>query len=175
MGQRSQIYVRIDGQLVIASYYQWNFGERMISRARWGLDFIVTNLEYPFQFKFKDAHFIEKLRRVFDVNFDYKDVAISHDLLKDPNARPEDVFRQDNNDGKLLVAVDTEAKAVKYALADWDGKPFKSPAAYMKWDGDHPRMEKEHKENVKWLKANVPVMTAEEAEAFQQVGAMGKK
>ena len=38
MGQRSQIYVRFNkenGQSgLIANYYGWNFGERMISRAR---------------------------------------------------------------------------------------------------------------------------------------------
>ncbi len=169
MGMRSQIYVRIDGELKIASYYQWNFGERMISRARWGIESIIKDLDYPCLFQ--TSSFIEKLRRIFDVNFDYKDIVMSHDLLTDPD-ESEDVFNSDNNNGKLLVAVDTKAKTVKYALTDCGGKPFKSPAAYMEWDGDEPQLEKEHKENMEWLEANVPVMTEEEAEAFQRMDAM---
>lgn len=40
MGQRSQIYIRFNdnrmesGKGLIALYYQWNYGERMVSRAR---------------------------------------------------------------------------------------------------------------------------------------------
>ena len=40
MGQRSQIYLRHNGDLVFANYYQWNYGERMVSRARWGIGYI---------------------------------------------------------------------------------------------------------------------------------------
>ena len=40
MGQRSQIYVRYNKKLVIANYYQWNYGEQMISRARYGIEYI---------------------------------------------------------------------------------------------------------------------------------------
>ena len=50
MGQRSQIYVRFNkenGQSgLIANYYGWNFGERMISRARWGIECIKEHFEY---------------------------------------------------------------------------------------------------------------------------------
>lgn len=34
MGQRSQIYVRYNEKLLFARYFQWNYGTRMISRAR---------------------------------------------------------------------------------------------------------------------------------------------
>lgn len=45
MGQRSQIYVRynkkdmngVNCKKLIANYYQWNYGERMISRATGGV------------------------------------------------------------------------------------------------------------------------------------------
>lgn len=44
MGQRSQIYVRYNKSNtqkgLIANYYSWNYSERMISRARWGIEFI---------------------------------------------------------------------------------------------------------------------------------------
>ena len=48
MGQRSQIYIRIkdeDGNTTLfAKYFQWNFGERMISRARYGIEYIKRGI-----------------------------------------------------------------------------------------------------------------------------------
>ena len=50
MGQRSQIYVRYNKNNtqkgLIANYYGWNYGERMISRARWGIEFIKEHFKY---------------------------------------------------------------------------------------------------------------------------------
>ena len=51
MGQRSQIYIRIwdkdnDTPKLYAKYYGWNFGERMISRARHGIEYIKSYMEY---------------------------------------------------------------------------------------------------------------------------------
>ena len=40
MSQRSQIYVRINGKLVVPQDYGWNYAERMISRAKGILEFI---------------------------------------------------------------------------------------------------------------------------------------
>ena len=79
MGMRSQIYVRFDGQLIIANYYQWNYSERMISRARYGIDFIASSSDYKWFF-LRDTN-IEHLRRIFDVNFDMKDYQISQKLI----------------------------------------------------------------------------------------------
>jgi len=45
MGQRSQIYVRYNKKLVVTNYYQWNYGERMIRRARYGIEYIKDNPE----------------------------------------------------------------------------------------------------------------------------------
>ena len=43
MGQRSQIYVRLKdkegNKYLIAKYFQWNYGERMISRAKYGIEY----------------------------------------------------------------------------------------------------------------------------------------
>jgi len=44
MGQRSQVYVRYNKKLVVTNYYQWNYGERMISRARYGIEYIKDSL-----------------------------------------------------------------------------------------------------------------------------------
>ena len=55
MGQRSQIFVRYNKEEgkkhIIARYYQWNFAERMISRARYGMGWIhqmVKDIEFRF-------------------------------------------------------------------------------------------------------------------------------
>ena len=40
MGMRSQIYVKYNDRLIIANYYGWNYGERMISRARYGMEYL---------------------------------------------------------------------------------------------------------------------------------------
>lgn len=83
MGQRSQIYVRYNKKLVITNYYQWNYGERMISRARYGIEYIKENyLEYR-TWIFNNESDMEKLRRIFDVNFDMKDIVMSIDIIKE--------------------------------------------------------------------------------------------
>ena len=62
MGQRSQIYIRYNVNYVsgaatknptthnykglIARYFGWNYGERMISRARHTLEWIKDNVDY---------------------------------------------------------------------------------------------------------------------------------
>ena len=47
IGQRSQIYIRLkdrnNNKYLFAKYYGWNYGERMISRARYGIDYIKRN------------------------------------------------------------------------------------------------------------------------------------
>lgn len=43
MGQRSQIYIHFnvgDNEGMVARYFQWNYGERMISRARSIMEFL---------------------------------------------------------------------------------------------------------------------------------------
>ena len=69
MGQRSQIYIRYNNGEVkglIANYYQWNYGERMISRARWGIESILDTLKYEWYYQQKCN--VTKLSRIFDVN-----------------------------------------------------------------------------------------------------------
>ena len=76
MGQRSQIYVRASGQLIVANYYQWNYAERMISRARYGIEYIDSVKDYSNWIFLRDVN-VEHLRRILDVNFDLKDYQIS--------------------------------------------------------------------------------------------------
>ena len=78
MGQRSQIYVRYTNDkgehFLTARYFNWNYGERMISRARHTLEWIKDNINsasYNFGYDNK------KLIRIIEVNFDMHDVILS--------------------------------------------------------------------------------------------------
>lgn len=127
MGQRSQIYVRYNGHLMMANYYQWNYGERMISRARYGIQYLIENFLEP---GYSPLHYANKISRIFDVNFDMKDVHISSnifeeykELFADDCTFSEYCFEwQDNNDGRLLIditaAESTKSYKVKYAFLD---------------------------------------------------------
>lgn len=140
MGQRSQIYVKVDNKLEIANYYQWNYGTRMISRAKYGIEWIQKNINYPYTLK-RNGYEFEKFRRIWDVNFDYKDIIISSDIFKDweydkqyfENFNKYCYLQQDNNDGKLFIAVDTNNQTIKFTFTDCDLNIL-SPDQYMDWD-----------------------------------------
>lgn len=70
MEQRSQIYVRYNKKLVVTNYYQWNYGERMISRTRYGIEYIKDCLLEYKDWIFNDKSYIQKLSRTFDVDFE---------------------------------------------------------------------------------------------------------
>ena len=82
MGQRSQIYVRWNlangKRMLVARYYQWNYGTRMISRARGIIEWLKESGKYV---GYSSSDNEEKLRRIMDVNFDYKDVVLGHDII----------------------------------------------------------------------------------------------
>lgn len=145
MGQRSQIYVRYNGKLIIANYYQWNYGERMISRARWGMEYLKYYVENEYDFAFRDNSYTERMRRIFDVNFDMHDIAISCDIIKEEEEYGNGDFngyvfnRQDNNDGQLYI--DIKDGRIYYCFRDWtnhdDGTTsdaIMNAAEYMDWD-----------------------------------------
>lgn len=183
MGQRSQIYVRYNKKLVITNYYQWNYGERMISRARYGIEYIKENyLEYR-TWIFNNESDMEKLRRIFDVNFDMKDIVMSIDIIKEWKEQfSEDesfnnyVFKlQSNNDGKLFVDI-SEDGIVKYAFLDCecDTEHIMSASQYMTWNHKDWRISKyitdEQKsfceDNLKKIEEMAALMTKSELEDF---------
>ena len=200
MGQRSQIYIRFNTQdekkMIVPRYYQWNFGTRMISRARHTLEWLKGNAKHLY-----DPSTQEKLRRIMDVNFDYKDVVLGQDIIKEWKECGEDpefnswIFGEDNDDGKLLVDVcikypkkredwlkDFKIK-FKYAFltASDDSAPMDGNG-YMQWDtyyGDDNNGEKKWEENeyirdeVRYTKQNIAyiskkakLMTPDEVEEF---------
>lgn len=141
MGQRSQIYLRFNGKLVFASYYQWNYGERMVSRARWGIEWLKNYSEDgKYDWLFSNKPYVEKMRRVFDVNFDMHDVQISQDIVKEWQEHfHDDPFNdvafnwQDNNDGQLFVDI-VDGKTY-YAFTNYSlDRTIMDAEAYMEWD-----------------------------------------
>ncbi len=180
MGQRSQIYIRIkdtynEHPKLFAKYYQWNYGERMISRARHGIEYIIDNQKYVSQGSVQ-----ERINRIFDVNFDMKDIAITSDLIKEwvedfaDSYSPNDyIFRYaDNNDGKLFIDID-ENNGIKYCFTDYDFNIL-SPSKYMDWNFEDWKeskyLEQEVidtcKENIKFINQNAKLMTKEELIEF---------
>ena len=184
MGQRSQIYVRHNGKLVFANYYQWNYAERMISRARYGLEWIREYMDYDFVFR--DESYITKMRRVFDVNFDMRDVQLSTDIVKEWKELFSDedfntvVFNgQDNNDGQLYM--DIRGGKIYYCFRDWvlhrDGTTddvIMSASEYMDWDAEDwenskyitPEMKDACRENIKAIEEMATLMTLEQLDDF---------
>lgn len=179
MGQRSQIYVRLDNNLVIANYYQWNYGERMISRARYGLERIRYYVENDLMEVLTLESEILKLSRTLDVDFDMKDVAISLDLIKEWNelgngySMAEYVFNYDNNDGCLFIWIDSEYKTVKYAFTDCSGGISMTGDEYMKWGGYYDYLKTSElatcQKNIRYIEKHADHMTCEELEKFMDV------
>lgn len=198
MGQRSQIYIRIkddynEKPTLIAKYFQWNFAERMISRARHGIEYIKSSAEYLSSDTVK-----ERINRIFDVNFDMKDIALSTDILKEwveysskyyeLNEINDYIFHaQDNNDGKLFIDVDEKGN-VKYCFTDYDMQIL-SPEKYMDWDFENWQnseyLDREDAEicinNMNYILKNAKQMTGAELEEFitydysEQIKELAKK
>lgn len=180
MGQRSQIYVRYNKEgksYLTARYYQWNYGERMISRCRYSLEWIKEMMEYDWYLTTET----ERLKRILDTNFDMIDVVIGCDIIKEwKDEFPEDNFNdyvfkwQDNNDGKLFI--DIKDGVIKYAFLDYNCNTNKimSAAQYMNWDSKGWRtseyIDAEQKalceQNLKEIKKLAKLMTKEEVKEF---------
>lgn len=181
MGQRSQIYIRYnkDGvNYLTARYYQWNYGERMISRCRHSLEWIKERLRYDWYLTTET----ETLKRILDVNFDMQDIVMGHDIIKEYEEDEyfkskcsfnEYVFeRQDNNDGKLLI--DIKDGVIKYAFLDYDCQNVMNVEQYMNWDCEgwilSEYIDDEQKmlciQNMKVITEIAQLMTEEEVEEF---------
>ncbi len=182
MGQRSQIYVRYNKKLVVANYYQWNYGEKMISRARYGIEYVKDNLLEYRNFIFNDPFQMERLSRIFDTNFDMKDVQISTNIIEewkdqffDDNFNDVVFWWQDNNDGRLFVDI-LEDGTIKYAFLgyDCDVKNIMNATQYMEWDSEDwknseyidDEQKKQCEDNLKTIEEMATLMTKEEIEDF---------
>lgn len=188
MGQRSQIYVRYNGKLLFARYFQWNFGTRMISRARAGMEYLENHMDVPSLFN--DPYYIRKFIGFFETNFDYRDVAISTDIFAEyldfypldpisPSFCDFVFHRQDNNDGKLLV--DIRNGKIKYAFLDdkCNAENPMTPEEYLQWDacgtvtktwqgGCTPEEIQWTNANCAFIRDHYDLMTPEEIKSFIQ-------
>jgi hypothetical protein len=181
MGQRSQIYIRHENKLVVANYYQWNYGERMISRARGIIEWIKEHSE--FSFIWEDKRYMTKLSRICDTNFDMRDVVISCDIIKEWQEEfPQESFNdcvfkyQDNNDGQLFIDVKSDS-SIKYALSyNPDYTKILNCENYLiedlreDWQTPTEYLTQEDidtcKKNIEYISANAELMTAEELYNF---------
>lgn len=181
MGQRSQIYIRWQKEngdyVLIARYFQWNFSERMISRARALIEELKNDMQYDFYFNgYKE--FEVKVARYCDVNFDFRDIVQSQDIIKeyeefgDSDTFKDYVFlHQDNNDGKLFIEVDIKKQQVKYCLTDYDLKILDC-RKYMNWD--YPKwqhnLESSHYDytvdNLEYIENNAKLMSEADLKKF---------
>lgn len=192
MGQRSQIYVRINGELIVAHYYQWNYGTRMVSRARGIIEWIYEYAEFEdngkkdrlwfFDKKRAGSEYCTKLSRICDVNFDMKDVVLSTDIVKEYEEDGEEekfndyVFlQQANNDGQLYI--DVMEQGIKYCFTDNNTEFPMDGDEYMKWDGygenwSVPSEDLKEDEietcwnNIEYLRKHANLMTVEELQEF---------
>lgn len=138
MGQRSQIYVKVntinkDGTVdthLTATYYQWNYKERMVSRARYITDWVRTHVEYWNYDK-------EKLKTFMKANIDMEDVVDTTDILEETigwldydvptkGFNSEIFHNQDNNDGQFFLEVTYDDRNdsivdCKYAFVTFPG------------------------------------------------------
>ena len=179
MGERSQIYVKVDGNLEVANYYQWNYGTRMISRARYGIEWIYDMLKAEYPSAMQRRHFnFEAFRRIWDVNFDYKDMVISRDLIKEDPGYKDDlerfIYGQDNDDGILFVDVNTKTGKIKYCLTDCYEKNPMDAEQYMDWNcgdwkGDGQDTDEDYDtcmQNIQSIGEMAELMTKGELDAF---------
>ena len=188
MGQRSQIYIRITdnaGNITfIARYFQWNYAEKMISRARYIMEWLKGYADYftNKDYSFCRARETERLISVINTNFDYKDVTLSTDLLKEAEEAETDgndfngwLFNADNNDGRLFIDVTAESK-IKYCLLDDynDTDNIMDAEAYIQWetkgwadeDKNDPEILALNSQNFDYIKENAQLMTKAEIEEF---------
>ena len=188
MGQRSQIFVRFEKELgekeIVARYFNWNYGERMISRVYHTIDWIKRHLEItnsdPGQYLSWNR---KKLIRILDTNFDMCDVVITSNILKeyeecDWNMSLNDFMfhGQDNNDGKAFIDVKRDG-TIKYALLTRNNA-LRDPSEYMLWDiGKEWMFPNKHiskrmiditKENIQELSEIATLMTEEEVKEFME-------
>lgn len=197
MGQRSQIYFRInrvDGRYdFVARYFGWNYGTRMVSRARHTIEYFRMKKDSPYSLIGDEGRY--KISRIMEVNFDYHDIIMSSDILKEyENGDYGDDYKaiivgQDNNDGQLLidVCVDYEHPQnclsyntkIKYAFLDCRSDYIGDADAYMQWDthygaegypwryDEYIKNEVKYTErNIRYLQKNAKLMTPAEVNEY---------
>lgn len=146
MGERSNIFVRIRAkkrssdknykmETFFGLYYQWCYGERMISRLRSAIDFVDSNISGWHGEYVVSKETTDKFKRYLAVNFDMKDVLdpvdlvpyLVNDVMRGYATEKADIFDQAENHGFIYLDItldDPEKKfgenkaKIKYAFVD---------------------------------------------------------
>lgn len=125
MGERSNIFVRIRSKkrtkdkkytygTFFGLYYQWCYGERMISRLRSAIDFANTYLSgWSYGEYAVEPTRISMFKRFLAVNFDMRDIAEPVDIIQDAidNVKQgylsskADIFDQAENHGFIYIDI----------------------------------------------------------------------
>lgn len=133
MGERSSIFVRIRSknrssnknykwETFFGLYYQWCYGERMISRLRSAIDFVDNHIsgyhgEYVVS---KDQ--IELFKRYLAINFDRHDILVTTDLVQlltsnvmlGEATENADIFAQHENHGYIYIDISLDDPDKKF-------------------------------------------------------------
>ena len=178
MGQRSEIYVAYETQngekKIVARYFQWNYGEHMISRIAFTAIWLKKHVK----------HSIDKndLISIIETDFDFVDHQKSADIVQKREGRSERLSIQldnDLNDGRGFLFVSRDG-TVKYCFTkNNEIKPldccgymlFDTESCYPQYQWINEEYKKSERmskcrEHIKWLCRNAGVMTQEELDEF---------
>lgn len=169
MGERSDFFVRIRAkektsdkfykhQAFFGLYYQWCYGERMISRLRSAIDFVESDISGRHGSYAITKEQMDRFKKYLAINFDMKDFVEPTDLIPETvddiiqgyDTAKSDVFDQAENHGFIYLDItlddpdqkfgDNKAK-IKYAFVEteWHNKkhplpPVMNVEQFADWD-----------------------------------------
>lgn len=133
MGERSNIFVRIRAkkrssdknykmETFFGLYYQWCYGERMISRLRSAIDFVDSNISGWHGEYVVSNEQIDKFKRYLAINFDMQDILTPTDLVPDLvndvmngyATEKADIFDQAENHGFIYIDITLDDPEKKF-------------------------------------------------------------
>ena len=155
MGERSDFFVRIRAkektsdrfykhQAFFGLYYQWCYGERMISRLRSAIDFVESDISGRHGSYAITKEQIDRFKRYLGINFDMRDFVDTTDLIPYTvddiingfDTAKSDIFDQAENHGYIYLDItldDPDQKfgenpaKIKYAFVDSEYHSKKHP------------------------------------------------
>ena len=170
MGERSDIFVRIrvkenkkaknyKYQAFFGLYYQWCYGERMISRLRSAINYAESHVVGWHGGSACSEETIELFKRYLAINFDMQDIIKHVDLIPEAvdnvmqgyDTAKADIFNQAENHGYIYLDItvddpddtseDNKGSTIKYAFVqgEWHNKknplpPVMSVEQFADWD-----------------------------------------
>lgn len=180
MGQRSAIIVRINNYddnkaILFARYYQWNYSRGMIGRARSIIEYLNRCGQYLSALR--HPHYQEEFVRYMDVDFDKRDICISHDIVAEDYSEQEldkikirDIVNEvDNDDGFLLIDVwgNRNGADIYYSFLTNEDYDPRDSEDYLKWDqGDHFFIDDIIRRNIEYIEGNAHQLTNDDLEKF---------